>query len=52
MLTYDQEPAGNPLSFLRRHLKTEPTEAESLWVLHTLAFDVGLNALGGVHDAA
>ena len=36
---YDLAPIGNPLRFLREYLKEAPTEAESLWVLHNLAFN-------------
>ena len=39
-LAYDQEPIGNPLTFFRVHLKDDPGESESLWVLHCLAFDM------------
>lgn len=39
-LEYDQQPIGNPLSFFRAHLKNDPGESESLWVLHCLAFDM------------
>lgn len=39
-LTYDLNPIGNAINFLRRQLKSDPTEAESLWVLHGLAFDL------------
>lgn len=39
-LAYDQEPIGNPLTFFRAHLKNDPGESESLWVLHCLAFDM------------
>lgn len=38
-LIYDSHPVGNALTFLRGHLKQNPTEAESMWVLHALAFD-------------
>lgn len=38
-LFYDANPIGNALQFLRTHLKANPTEAESMWVLHALAFD-------------
>jgi hypothetical protein len=38
-LTYDSHPVGNALTFLRGHLKHNPSEAESMWVLHALAFD-------------
>lgn len=36
---YDLAPVGNPLRFLREQLKASPSEAESLWVLHNLAFN-------------
>jgi hypothetical protein len=39
-LTYNTTPIGNGLNFLRRQLKENPSEAESLWVLHCLAFDL------------
>ncbi|WP_141400540.1 hypothetical protein [Magnetospirillum sp. 15-1] len=39
-LTYTTAPLGNALVFLKNHLKENPSEAESLWVLHCLAFDV------------
>lgn len=38
-LTYDTAPVGNSLQFLRTYLKASPTEAESMWILHCLAFD-------------
>jgi hypothetical protein len=38
-LHYDLAPVGNPLRFLKEHLKQSPSEAESLWVLHCIAFD-------------
>ena len=38
-LIYDSHPVGNALTFLRGHLKQNPSEAESMWVLHALAFD-------------
>jgi hypothetical protein len=38
-LRYDLEPVGNPLRFLKAYLKQNPSEAESLWILHALAFD-------------
>ena len=37
-LVLDARPIGNPLTFLRGNLKENPSEAESLWVLTTLAF--------------
>ena len=39
-LRYDTNHIGNPLTFLRKQLKANPSEAESLWVLHCLAFDL------------
>lgn len=39
-LRYDTNHIGNPLAFLRKQLKANPSEAESLWVLHCLAFDL------------
>ena len=39
-LRYDIEPLGNGLTFLKRQLKSNPHEAESIWVLHCLAFDL------------
>jgi hypothetical protein len=39
-LHYDLTPIGNALTFVKDHLKDDPSEAESLWVLHTLAFDL------------
>jgi len=39
-LRYDTNHIGNPLNFLRKQLKRNPSEAESLWVLHCLAFDL------------
>ncbi|MBS4005882.1 MAG: hypothetical protein KGZ91_21135 [Afipia sp.] len=39
-LSYDLIPVGNPLTFFRAHLKDDPGEGESLWVLHSLAFDL------------
>lgn len=38
-LVYDSNPIGNALQFLRGNLKQSPSEAESMWVLHALAFD-------------
>lgn len=38
-LVYDTTPIGNPLRFLRDRLKFDPSEGESMWVLHSLAFD-------------
>ena len=38
-LNYNTAPIGNALTFLKDHLKKNPSEAESLWVLHCLAFD-------------
>lgn len=37
---YDLVPIGNPLTFLRAHLNPKGDEAESLWVLHNLAFNL------------
>ena len=39
-LRYDTNRIGNALNFLRNQLKQSPSEAESLWVLHCLAFDL------------
>ncbi len=39
-LRYDTNHIGNALNFLRKQLKHRPSEAESLWVLHCLAFDL------------
>jgi hypothetical protein len=39
-LYYDASPIGNALQFLRVNLKDDPSEAESAWVLHALAFDI------------
>lgn len=39
-LRYDTNHIGNALNFLRKQLKQSPSEAESLWVLHCLAFDL------------
>lgn len=39
-LSYDLVPIGNPLTFFRAHLKDDPGESESLWMLHSLAFDL------------
>ncbi len=38
-LVYDTQPIGNYLLFLKGQLKKDPSEAESIWVLHCLAFD-------------
>jgi len=38
-LQYDGNPIGNALQFLRINLKANPSEAESMWILHALAFD-------------
>jgi hypothetical protein len=38
-LQYDANPIGNALQFLRINLKANPSEAESMWILHSLAFD-------------
>ncbi len=35
----DLSPIGSPLRFLREHLTPSPSEADSLWVLHNLAFN-------------
>lgn len=52
-LIYDTAPIGNPLSFLRDHLKADPSEAESAWVLHCLAFSVSdPTGAGGPHGPA
>ncbi len=40
LLRYDLNPIGNPLQFLRGQLKSSTSEAESLWALHTLAFNL------------
>jgi hypothetical protein len=40
---YDFIPIGNPLRFLKEHQKESPSEAESLWVLHCIAFDTSLS---------
>jgi len=45
-LRYDTNHIGNPLVFLRKQLKANPSEAESLWVLHCLAFDL-FRPIGG-----
>jgi hypothetical protein len=39
-LTYNTSPLGNALIFLKNQLLENPSEAESLWVLHSLAFDL------------
>ncbi|MER9730887.1 hypothetical protein [Mesorhizobium sp. M0217] len=39
-LSYNTAPLGNALIFLKDQLKENPSEAESLWVLHCLAFDL------------
>ncbi|HEX7855927.1 MAG TPA: hypothetical protein VF503_19755 [Sphingobium sp.] len=39
-LSYTTAPLGNALTFLKNQLEENPTEAESLWVLHCLAFDL------------
>lgn len=39
-LHYDRTPLGNALTFLKDQLRENPSEAESLWVLHCLAFDL------------
>ena len=48
-LQYDSAPVGNPITFLRSTLKANPTNAESIWVLHSLAFDVREAPLGSGH---
>lgn len=45
-LEYDTHPVGNALQFLRNQLKSDPREAESMWVLHALAFDTDPPPLG------
>lgn len=47
-LEYDTHPIGNALQFLRKQLKSDPREAESMWVLHALAFDTDPPPLGGL----
>jgi len=44
-LLYDASPIGNALQFLRINLKDNPSEAESTWVLHALAFDISPSPL-------
>lgn len=44
-LVYDDHPIGNALQFLRGNLKQNPSEAESMWVLHALAFDASPSPL-------
>jgi hypothetical protein len=39
-LSYSRAPIGNALTFLKEQLKSNPSDAESLWVLHCLAFDL------------
>ena len=39
-LQYNTSPLGNALTFLKGQLKDNPTDAESIWVLHCLAFDL------------
>lgn len=39
-LNYDLHPIGNALAFLKNQLAENPNEAESIWVLHNLAFDL------------
>ena len=51
-LHYDAAPVGNPLAFLRDTIKQDPVEAESVWVLHALAFDLRQDLPGGVHAGA
>jgi hypothetical protein len=36
---YDLVPIGNPLRFLSENIKDSPTETDSIWVLHNLAFN-------------
>lgn len=36
---FDLIPIGNPLRFLSENIKDAPTETDSLWVLHNLAFN-------------
>lgn len=36
---YDLVPIGNPLRFLSENIKESPSETDSLWVLHNLAFN-------------
>ena len=39
-LSYNRAPIGNALTFLKDQLRSNPSEAESIWVLHCLAFDL------------
>lgn len=39
-LSYNRAPIGNALTFLKDQLKSNPSDAESIWVLHCLAFDL------------
>lgn len=49
LLEYDTAPVGNPITFLRDTLKANPKPAESIWVLHALAFDLRKPPLGSAH---
>lgn len=49
LLVYDTAPVGNPITFLRDNLKANPRPAESIWVLHSLAFDLRTPPVGSSH---